>query len=489
MALFGLPRGKLGPGHLESRIPDDQIFDITFAFDVVGILLLLGESTIWAAIWSRHRFQQRHWSHFIFPASLGWAPLAGTVFARMQGSRGPPNLIFDHMPEGQRTKGLMLTNLNSGATHEADHVILQNIWQTWYRGPRRKHQRALGKSYDTTRETAVVDVEVSKIEPGYTWLFLGQAGCLVLQLSVGLAVGLTQYSFETLISLGVTLSGQLMLLYAISPSAKAWNGRDLTVHRPVPVMLHRGLNSSAVLLIRSSKINGLGFSLEEYTFEPQAVRDTNDEWKMVASGCAFIMFVLQVILAQWMHPVSKLVYFSLNFLGLFMNALEGSFQPRWDAIYDRAFEGRPVCEPRSSTLMGAVGLLVAGKFPSYPSAARNLYPDNERFANSLARIHEIVDEIICEACRARFSSSQAAQPCSKSAGELTCSAAMRQAVCRRGDGEIREKHSKDAVATCVHFLEWATAAGDQPPLTTTGPFDLYQWKPPSQKVLKGGASG
>lgn len=454
-------------------IPQHSMFEATMNLDVTTILLLLGESTIWTAVWSRFRFRRWHWTHMVFATSLGWAPLAATVFASMEGRRGPPNLIFDRIPEGVRSSGLLLTNLNSGATHEANHAVLQNIWQAWYRGPREYHQKKLGKQYDVTRECGLVDVDVSKLALGFSWSLKLQATCLVAQLVVGIVLAVTDHTLETLVSLGITLAGQWLLLWAVTPSKKAWNGRDLTVHRPAPVMLHRGLNSSAVLIIRSSRAEDKAFSLEEFTFESQAIRDTTDRWRMVAAGCAFMIFLVQVMLVGWMQPVNRIAYCALNTMGLVANALEGSIQPNWLAIYERAFEGVAFCEPRSSTLMATVGLLLGAKFPASTTAAKLLYPDNTRFAGSLLEIQGIFDQILCKVCRSKFSDATAGgRPCQVIGGPV-CSNALRQ-VLAHGEIAAMSKQTKDAVAACVKFLE--SAKGDEIKTRVTGKFDYYHWK-------------
>jgi hypothetical protein len=83
--------------------------------DVISVLMLLGEATIWKVVWSRFRSRRTHWKQWLFPISPGWTPLAGSLFAAMNRSAGPPNLIFDRPPEGAIIDGLILMNLDSGA--------------------------------------------------------------------------------------------------------------------------------------------------------------------------------------------------------------------------------------------------------------------------------------------------------------------------------------------------------------------------------------
>ena len=157
------------------------MFDNRSQIDVVSVLLLLGEATIWKAVWSRFRFRRSPWKQWLFAVAPGWAPFAGTVFAAVNGSKGPPNMIFDRPPEGIIDTNLILTNLNSGASHSANHVILQDVWQTWDRGPRAQRQSPPIKeeSYDVSRAVGVVDVDFTAMQLQSGWAVWLQCGCLV----------------------------------------------------------------------------------------------------------------------------------------------------------------------------------------------------------------------------------------------------------------------------------------------------------------------
>jgi hypothetical protein len=131
------------------------IFQQKMQFDVVTVLLLLDEATIWKSVWTRSRFRRCHLKQWIFAIAPGWAPLAGSVFAAMQGSREPPNLVYDRASPEALYPHLELTNLDSGATHKALNVVLQNVWQTWYNGPRKTGRKAhVLEKYDADKELA-----------------------------------------------------------------------------------------------------------------------------------------------------------------------------------------------------------------------------------------------------------------------------------------------------------------------------------------------
>lgn len=76
--------------------------------DVVAVLMLLVESTIWKIIWSRLRSQRRNLTDLIFSILPGWAPLAATLLAWLSDADRPPNLIFDRCPDGATDSNLLL---------------------------------------------------------------------------------------------------------------------------------------------------------------------------------------------------------------------------------------------------------------------------------------------------------------------------------------------------------------------------------------------
>ena len=57
-----------------------QLFQNKTQVDVATVLMLLGEATIWKAMWTRMRGRRSHWTHYIYAISPGWAPLAGFTF-------------------------------------------------------------------------------------------------------------------------------------------------------------------------------------------------------------------------------------------------------------------------------------------------------------------------------------------------------------------------------------------------------------------------
>ena len=59
----------------------------------------------------------------------------------------------------------------------------------------------------------------------------------------------------------------------------------------------------------------------------------------------------------------------------------------------------PKCSPRKSSLMGCVGVLIAGQFPAANEAAKNLYPNNARFNDSLQSLENECNRILCANCR------------------------------------------------------------------------------------------
>jgi hypothetical protein len=377
------------------------IFQQKMQFDVVTVLLLLGEATIWKSVWTKFRFHRCHRKRWIFAIAPGWAPLAGSLFAAMQGSRGPPNLIYDRPPPEALFPHLELTNLNSGATHKALHVVLQNIWQAWYHGPRKTGRKphGEGKKYYVNKEVGIVDVNVSKLECASSWTFHIQSTCLFVQLAISLILGLLGLSLEVFVTFLVTLAAQGLLIMAITPSEYAWEYRDFTRHKVAPMMLHMGMDSASVLFVRSASKDPEGtFSLEEYCWESQTIRSPSDIIPLLLAGFSFCMFVFQLILIGWMSDPSRLIFLVLGALGLIVNAIEGAIEPDWKSAYEGAFSGKDSCEPNGSSLMGAVGLLLGGKFAAGEAAAKLLYPDNDRFQQTISNLRTVLEPNICEQC-------------------------------------------------------------------------------------------
>ena len=451
--------------------PNRVLFQHKSQLDVITILLVLGEATIWKAIWSRRRFTRTHWTHWVFAVSPGWTPLAASIFAAIDGTRGPPNLIFNRAPENVLDDGLTLTNLNSGASHTAKHVILQNVWQAWHRGSPGRRERSKNHTHDVTREVGVVDVNITAIRLPIGWKIWVHTGCLFAQLGISLGAAILGYTYESFCVLVIVLIAQWLLLWAITPRKEAWNGRNLTFHQCAPTMLHMGLDSTGVLIIRNVTLNGQRVSLEEYSWEPQALRSKSDYWKMGAASLAFAIFVFQIILVGWMRASSRILYCALGTLGLITNAVEGGIQPDWESIYNVAFSGEPSCEPYGSTLMAAVGVLLAARYPAADVAAKLLYPDNSRFATSRSRLTEAFDKEVCNKCRDRFYFGT--EPICLGGARGSCLPNL----AARASPPTESKQFRDGLAAVYHYLRWDTGDKNFPRLNTPirTPFQQYDW--------------
>jgi hypothetical protein len=364
--------------------------------DVLAILMLLGEASLWRVLWSRLRSRRAHWSHFMFAASPGWAPLAGSLFAGLASFEGSPNLVFDRAPEGSNDSKVLLTNLNSGATHQADNTMLQNIWQTWNRGYRRQRN---SNTYDITREIGVVDVNLDQLVIETRWSLYIHLLCLSIQFGGALALGSCGMGFELLAVLFVAFAGQSLLLAAIVPRKKVWN-KAVRQHRPAPLLLHKGCDSTGTLILRSVRLGGKSLNMEEFCWESQIGRDRVDTVKMIAAGSAFAVFVLQIILVGWMTAENRTYYLVFGILGLAANTTEVVSKPDWGSAAGKAFTGSPCCAPEKSSLMSSVAMLIAGKFPAALATSQQLYPANSRFDQSLQDLQTIFDELVCQHCRA-----------------------------------------------------------------------------------------
>jgi hypothetical protein len=454
------------------------IFQQKMQFDVVTVLLLLGEATIWKSVWTRFRFRRCHWKQWIFAIAPGWAPLAGSVFAAMQGSRGSPNLIYDRAPPEALYPHLELTNLNSGATHKALNVVLQNVWQTWYNGPRKTGRKAhVLEKYYVSKEVGIVDVDLSKLECPSSWTLYIQSTCLFVQLATSLTLGLLGLSLEVFVTFLVTLAAQGLLITAITPRKDAWNHRDLAKHRVAPMMLHMGMDTTSVLFVRSASKHGQTFSLEEYSWESQTIRRPSDFVQLLLAGFSFCMFAFQLILISWMSDRSRLVFLVLGALGLITNAVEGAIEPNWERAYEVAFSGEGFCEPEGSSLIAAVGVLLGGKFAAGEATAKLLYPDNKRFQQTIKDLRTVLEPNICEQCSERIRARTTAK-CSLIGGVL-CSTRLARAI-RAPDTLARpdKKPLQDALATVAHFLRVGTEESRLPKIDTNpnATFEQHDWQ-------------
>jgi hypothetical protein len=378
---------------------DLHLFRNKSQVDVVTVLMLLGEATIWKAIWGRLRSCRSHWKHWIFAISPGWTPLAASLFAAMYGSLGPVNFVYDRPPEACIDNCLILTNLNSGASHSATNTILQNIWHTWNKGARnQQNPRKKDYLFDLTREIGLADVSLDLLHlenPRTFWL---QVLCLAAQIIGSFTLGFFGWSFETLFAMLAALLSQALLVLAIIPREKAWF-KTTRGHRPCPVMFHRGLDSTAVLIIRTATVKGREVSLEEYCWDNQASRDYIDELKPLAAGFSFLVWILHIVLVGWMRSESSYLYLLFGGLGLCTTAIEAATEPRWSGAFRSAFTKHTLCAPLHSSLMSAVAILTAGRFPSAQEAAKLLYPDNSRFQKSLQELDSHFNQILCTNCR------------------------------------------------------------------------------------------
>ena len=462
-----------------NSVVDLPVFQNKLQLDVVTVLLLLGETTIWKIIWTRFRFRRSSWKQRLYAIAPGWAPMAGSVFASMQAARGPSNLIYDRPPTEAINARLMVTNLNSGASHAAENVILQNVYQAWARGPRGRHRVARtreSKGYEIKREVGIVDVDIDKMRSPGNWPLYLQCSCLLVQITISLVLGLLGLSLEVFTVFLVALTAQGLLLTAVTPRKAGWDHRDLTVHKSPPLMFHMGMDSTSILFVRSARKDGRLFSLEEYCWESQTLRNYKDVLKMIVAGLSFLVFAFQLILIGWMSAKSRLLFLILGSLGLVANAIEGAMEPDWEHIFSTSYSGDAFCEPRQATTMAAVGVLLAGKFSAGESVSKLLYPDNARFDKSRADFTEVFDNDVCVNCQRKINFNVYAEEnspqnvgCLKVGGEL-CSAKLEKRV-----GTIESKQIKDGVATVCHFLRLGTEEEDLPRVETEAKKEDWNW--------------
>ena len=496
------------------------LFSRTAQTDVIAVLMLLGEATMWKAAWERVRARRWHWTQWVFAVSPGWAPLAATLFTLLSSAAaGAPNLVFDRPPEGTVDAGLVLTNLNSGASHGAGGaVLLQNVWSAWCRGPRRRPKGARrGDEVDgVTREVGVVDLDLDRFGLESGWPLWIQAACLAAQVVGSLVLALRGWGFETFVALCVALVGQTMILFAIIPSRRAW---FLPVRRRkgCAVMLHRGLNSNEALIIRRTTLRGREISLEEFVWKNPPARGPMDTVKLCAAAAAFVILALGICLVNWMNEESRTLYLIFGSLGLCANALQTATPPNWNRAFYRAFTGTARCATPRSSLMGAVGILFAAGFPAAQSAAQELYPANERFESTATRLKKEFDDILCASCRhavrterpdhrcwacGRPMGSPCAHDCLRmlskearsleehrrwacdrltgSPGASDCTRMLSERARRlvSTDGSPASKQQHDALASVAHFLRSLVLAGRILDAEVSQAYkDEYKWQP------------
>lgn len=442
-----------------------SLFQNTAQIDVVTLLLLLGENAIWKVVWSRFQSRRSHLTHWLFAVSPGWTPLAGSLLAALGGALHAPNLIFERPPEGVIDSSLILTNLNSGATPAGTNTIIQNIWSTWQRGSLKEyHKSNKGKGLgDPTRQIGIIDVRLDTLQIENWNMILLQSICLLIQLGGSFLIGILKRNYEPFIVFAVAFAGQSLLIFSITPRPSLWN-KAFRGHKSHPSMLYSSSTSQGFLFIRSARLRGQAVSLEEYTWPMQTMRTRVDTIKMFAAGLAFITLILQVLLLGWTQPQSRVFYAIFGALGLCANTIEATSQPRWSSASHSAFSGKAFCAPRSCSTMGAVGVLIAGNFPAAQQAARRLYPDNERLAQSLRALEHLFGRLLCPTCRSRIASSgEASTPvCSRQQGSgsrevKNCASLLADAVKQEADKQLR-----DGLATVSHYL---SSAGGNSSLT------------------------
>lgn len=157
-----------------------------------------------------------------------------------------------------------------------------------------------------------------------------------------------------------------------------------------------------VLVVRKAILDDKAISLEEFCWDSQALRNKTDLLKLITAGLSFIILDFQIIIIRWMGTQSQQLYFVLGGFGLVTNAIEAASQPRWLANFQKAFSGVPTCAPSKSTLMSAVGILLAAEYPAAQEVAKMLYPDNVRFQRTRDNISQMFKECLCTNSLALF---------------------------------------------------------------------------------------
>jgi hypothetical protein len=435
--------------------------------DVLTVLMLLGEDAIWRVIWGRFRSRRSHWKQWVFAISPGWTTLAASLFAAVNGSLHAPNLIFDRVPGNALDGGLILTNLNSGASHAATNVIIQNIWQTWNGGPRAQQRRIEARSpFDVTREVGLVDIQLDKLQLEKASAWWIQLICLSIQVIGSLILGIVNTSIEPFLVLLVALLGQALLLASVVPRSETWS-MTTRGKRPCPILLHKGLDSMGTLFIRRVQFNGREISLEEFCWDSQVPRNAADNIKLGVAGFAFIIFTMQIILVGFMDQSGRNMYLVFGGLGVVANTIEAASSFRWSAAFASAFSGKALCAPNKSSLMAAVAVLQAGRFPAAVQVAKLLYPDNSRFAESLRDLERLLDGILCEDCRKiirlsrPFSSNDMHRCLWRLTGERVCSNRLAREI-----DQVESKQLKDGLATLCHYLRFVSFQTSLPPIET-----------------------
>ncbi len=481
------------------------MFDEKTQIDVFTILLLLGEAAIWNALWCRFRTTRLHWRQWIFAVSPGWAPIAMTVFAKLNVSDGPPNLIFDMPPEGEVEQDLQLTHLSSGATHPATHVVLQNIWHTWVRGPRKSHRKAFQHDGSWTfKETGLIDIDFDALQLHNNVGLGGQLIALILQFVLAGTLGLLPaFTYEPLIALAVAFTGQLLLVSAVTPREEAWTHPKMSSTIECPVMLHKGLESSSVLIIRKChRAPGVSpdnnfVNLESFCSENAAPRKTEDTLKLICAGLSCLALMLHILLVGWMTTMNKILYFIVGCIGLAANITEGASRLNWLQASQTAFTGVPICSPDRSGIMAAVAVLVAGNFLASEQAGNLLFPNNDIFKKTYTELDSMVSNALCDLCRSKINPLRARGQNSYLAYADTCTGQPKSCVEKLGEEldrtpEVRaNSQRRDAICTIYNGIrDYAPGSASHMPKRLTSlhigddnnPSTMTLWGPAASQL-------
>lgn len=242
-----------------------------------------------------------------------------------------------------------------------------------------------------------MDIDVDALKIGNRLSVFIQSLGLIVQLGGACVVAVLVRSPEVVIVLIVALMAQCLLLLAILPHEQTWY-RAFRKYRSVPVMLHKGNDTTAALIVRKARHQGRIISLEEFCWDFETQRTVRDLLKPTLAMASFALFVLQIIVVGWMTPKNRIFYLGFGLLGLLANIIEGILPAEWKRAYHDAFSGPSNCSPTKSSLMSTVGILIAGKFPARIDASKQLYPTNARFENTLKELTSEFGKALCPEC-------------------------------------------------------------------------------------------
>lgn len=171
----------------------------------------------------------------------------------------------------------------------------------------------------------------------------------------------------------------------------------------------------------------------------------------------------QIVVIGWMSTRGRQLYFAFGSFGLVKNAIEAASQPRWLANFQKAFSGVSTCAPSKSTLMEAVGILLAAEYPAAQEASKMLYPDKVRFQRTRDDINQTFKERLCANCRELFKDVVVDDmPCLRKSGEEPASSCPTALLFKISD--VEERQLKDAMAAVCHYLQ--STRKEQSPLSS-----------------------